>query len=1230
MASSPRGSSEMDRQMKLNDLPRYQADVAGRDLREVVAEVAPDKIADPQLIVLLNGLDVSDRMEGIKLLRDDRVVIGLLPAGHGKSKSVGQIVVGIILVVASFYTAGTSWAAYSSAMMAMGAGQILSGVSGLLIKPPSLNASQNSNPSVGSTAFLGGVSNQAKPYGVIPKIYGRHRVFPNLAANPLVDNVGTVSEISAIYDFGYGNVEVDTNEVRIGESLASTFLPEYKLWQNTKDIVPILATSSVHYDQLSFVPQQNVAATFTTKAGSLQAVIDLGFTAGLFFISQYGSQNETLVEVVVEWAPTGTGNWTKITTDNVRGIPAYPGNWRPAWPMSNWNQIPIKSLTGEGIILYGKLTQPGVASITIPFPQAGQYDIRIRRTTPVWTGSDTIKIPGTVSGEDSFTPVNSFTITMIKSRLGGAMFNLRKPHTMLEMRLTASEKLSGVVQNMSCVVTSILKTYDAQGNVTGEIPTRNPAWIGLDILLGDANPRPLRPEQIDWPAWVYLAQRCDEQRTWSMLQEDGSVVEKTDSRFYCDMVLDAKGTVGEVLDSVLSVCRAMRLITNSGLYSVALDEEQTIPRQLITPDNSWDFQGSRIFSDKIHGLRVKFTASEHDWQQMEVLVFADGYASVGSADGSVKGAENIETVESLGITDSHHAWAYGRYMLAQAILRSEMFSVTMDIEHLVLQRGNLVYVSHSTPRVGGTATRIKSISGNTIYVAAPPESQPSGYTVRQAIDGTVRQGRVTGVTGDGGITLDDAGNLRPDDLIVLGTFTSVIKPYIVQTITPGDSMSAVIQLAPYDESLYRADIHQMPVWNPGFSNESGGISNLVVHDLTNTQSTLPSGTVVRNELSWQVSGYGYTSADILFIQNGMRTPIATVVAGATSYTWDVDLSTSAGLVGPGKIMVIPNSISGGSGVPQTIDVVLAQDTTPPGEPTDVTLTGTTLTWTPPTDSDLHHFEIASLPADATVIDWEHSTRVDGVTADKHTYTVADGSLIYLVRAVDTSGNEGHPSSTHGTVVQVLVLQDLAATSSVVIVDRKPVQRTVFTWTITGTGYRGVTIHAAPANSDLITLSGGELTWTWDVSLIDHPNFAGTNTITVTPSATNGFVGTGASTDVSLTADTTAPAAPTALAVSTGTLSWTAPADADLDHFEVRSQPNTETPAWGSATALGTTAWNVTQIAISDATRTYLVRAVDTSGNAGAVAILQGTGGGTGTTSAGWSDSWGDDWGGTAP
>ena len=91
--------------------------------------------------------------------------------GAGKNlAAIGQIVVGIVMVVASFYTGGAMAVAY----LASGAGMILGGVAQLLTKMPSMDSMSDSDD-LKSSSFsnLDNMTAQGAP---VPLIYGKMMV----------------------------------------------------------------------------------------------------------------------------------------------------------------------------------------------------------------------------------------------------------------------------------------------------------------------------------------------------------------------------------------------------------------------------------------------------------------------------------------------------------------------------------------------------------------------------------------------------------------------------------------------------------------------------------------------------------------------------------------------------------------------------------------------------------------------------------------------------------------------------------------------------------------------------------------------------------------------------------------------------------------------------------------------------------------------------------------------
>lgn len=108
---------------------------------------------------------------------DDKSSIHFTPviAGAGKGMGIGQLVLGVVLVAAAFYTGGASLLAWSSGttmMGAMGASLILGGAISLLSKTPEMSSGVKEGEKKQSTSFsnIRNLTPQGRP---IPLLYGR-------------------------------------------------------------------------------------------------------------------------------------------------------------------------------------------------------------------------------------------------------------------------------------------------------------------------------------------------------------------------------------------------------------------------------------------------------------------------------------------------------------------------------------------------------------------------------------------------------------------------------------------------------------------------------------------------------------------------------------------------------------------------------------------------------------------------------------------------------------------------------------------------------------------------------------------------------------------------------------------------------------------------------------------------------------------------------------------------
>lgn len=180
--------------------------------------------------VLVNGHKIDAELWSFTLLREeDSVII----APHIKSGDSGSIFKQFLLiaavVAANIYTGGLVSA---GTIGGLGAGLITAGVTigaslllNALIPPPvpsEGSAAGTYSYEKSQTYSLSGQSNSISRFGIVPKVYGKHKMFPTVAANPYIElevdqkTKEVVQYLYCIYDFGLGPITVE--DIKIGDT----------------------------------------------------------------------------------------------------------------------------------------------------------------------------------------------------------------------------------------------------------------------------------------------------------------------------------------------------------------------------------------------------------------------------------------------------------------------------------------------------------------------------------------------------------------------------------------------------------------------------------------------------------------------------------------------------------------------------------------------------------------------------------------------------------------------------------------------------------------------------------------------------------------------------------------------------------------------------------------------------------------------------------------------------
>jgi membrane protein implicated in regulation of membrane protease activity len=178
-------------------------------------------------------------------------------------------------------------------------------------------------------------------------------------------------------------------------------------------------------------------------------------------------------------------------------------------------------------------------SFTSTIIPRGTYEVQIRRTTAADPSHDDW------IDEVYLTDVAEIEMDAVAMR-GTAT---------LSLKIKLNDQLNQIPQLTALVKGSKVRTYDIEGNVLTIEKSKNPAWIGLDIICGIERGAGLSTSRIDWPRWLEFAQYC------------------TDNNLEFNGVFDTGTNLGDALNQVLRIGHAAPVPFGTKI-SVAIDRER--------------------------------------------------------------------------------------------------------------------------------------------------------------------------------------------------------------------------------------------------------------------------------------------------------------------------------------------------------------------------------------------------------------------------------------------------------------------------------------------------------------------------------------------------------------------------------------------------------------------------------------------------------------------------------
>lgn len=699
------------------------------------------------------------------------ITVVRVPQGDTVKKIIAVVILVIIAIYAPQFIAWAAKFGTWAKVAAIGITMLATMAAYALIPPPEMPKLGGDGESFQRLNSLTGTSNNAMPYGSIPMVIGECVYFPPFAANPYTEILGDQQYLRAMFDLGYGDLVI--SDIKIGETPITSFSEvEYEVSYN-----PDLFSSDVFELSLADAFDNGAVVTKTSQANSNELSVDLVFGQGLFGVDDKGKTTRATTSFLFEYRLTGSVDpWVSVAT-----LPATDRTISSGVCTVSGSNFQVSSAARKTIRLgiRWKVAQ-------------GQYDIRMtRNATTFGVGTqDNAKFDGAgIAVLRSIRTVNPSKTGTLK----------------LAIRIKATDQLNGVVNKLSVLGQQKIRVYDsATSTWSAPVANFNPAWV-YNWLLTDA----------EGVAVTVADSRVD----LEMLEDFAA--DCVTKGFTCKGIIDRAISSGELLRMVLAAGRGSFSLRD-GKYSVIFDKPQTTPIQHFSPTNSSSFSGNRVFVNRPHALRARFQNPEYGWQEDEIIVLDDDHSHEGlNARGvasALPAAEKFETLELPFVTSPTAAWQIARYHLGQGIFRPNIYSWDADVEHLICNRGDLVYRVDDVVEWGAGFGYISDVTRNglnevtTIHTAEPLYVEAGEtYSIRvRTKDGQSHIRTVQAMTADTEVSSFVLTTVMPvlvdsGDLYILGKTTSEIRQLLITKIEPTYDMAASIQAVEYSTDVLTFD-----------------------------------------------------------------------------------------------------------------------------------------------------------------------------------------------------------------------------------------------------------------------------------------------------------------------------------------------------------------------------------------------------------------------------------------
>lgn len=698
-----------------------------------------------------------------------RVYIKLVPEGdNNKDSGAGMKIAGGLLTVVGAILAFTPASALGFCLIGCGVGMFTGGVVLYNTDIPSLSDREKpeQDPSIR------GSRNQMRPYGKVPVLLGKRRIYADACANPYtwVDSEGAIW-LHQLFCVAQKDIQIDTSTLKIDETLLKDYSatgdisrvldqsnpdPLIQMKISYGDSTPPLYDKCVHEIQLNTVlkhqteDEQDGSVIRTTPAKTTKINVDVFFYNGLGKYNDDGEVVSTSVELRAEY---------KKSTD----------------PDSAYQLLGYFS-EGSNTISGSELKTKRYA-ITKDNLAADSYTVKISRVTEDSTDTkiiDTVYV-GSIRAANNDTPVRSARCQQV---------------TLIGLKIKASEKLNNIVEQLNFVAQSRMPVYNSQTHQWTNALTSNPASAAMYAMQGEVAQQQLSNSDIDLDSFAVLYDWCE------------------DHDYECNAYITDDMTINDLLSSIASTCRA-EILRMNGKITVIQDIAKDSFVQLFTPRNSHDYKETMALADIPDVLKMGIVDKTNGYAENEVPVYNTPSGN------PVSGVEpqTSQSVPLWGVTDSVQARKLAMYNYAVSKHRFTVVKFSCDFEYLMCRKGDWIKYAGDIALAGLKQGRIEAVDGQKLILDEQVTMESgSSYAVRiRKSDGTAALCNVQTVVGTSNeITISGQIPSGVEGcLFAFGITGNETLDLIVTDIQCGEDLSADLTCVEYAPEIFGVD-------DPGF------------------------------------------------------------------------------------------------------------------------------------------------------------------------------------------------------------------------------------------------------------------------------------------------------------------------------------------------------------------------------------------------------------------------------